>query len=119
MESITEHRPVPNPIVYGYLRLPICRPARRAALTAALAGDCDRHELVLACVFTDHDDDQKLTPAFAGLMDALGITGSYGVVLPSIVHLGAGRTARKRSVQIAETGRRLMLVRGNLDQAAG
>ena len=118
MESITEHRPVPNPIVYGYLRLPICRTARRAALTAALTGYCDRHELVLACVFTDHDD-QVLTPAFAGLMDALGIAGIYGVVLPSIVHLGAGRTARKRSVQIAETGRRLMLVRGSLDQAAG
>jgi hypothetical protein len=111
MERITEQRQLSGPIVYGYLRLPAHNPARRSALTRSLADYCDRHELVLAAVFTDLVDDQVMTAAFAGLMDALMTHGIYGVVLASRTHLGGRRTARERSSRITATGRRLMLLR--------
>ena len=64
MEPITEQREVPGPVVYGYLRLPSPNPARRAALAGALRGYCDKHELVLAGVFTDSGDEKAWTPGF-------------------------------------------------------
>ena len=112
MESITEHHLVSELIVYGYLRLPCPNSTRRAALTLALASYCDQHELTLSTVFADQADDKVLTPAFAGLMDALAVDGSYGVVLPSPAHMGGRETAQPRSERIAATGRRLMLLRG-------
>lgn len=57
MGPVTEQRPVPGPVVYGYLRMPGPNQTRRAALTRALRGYCDRHELTLGGVYTDSSDD--------------------------------------------------------------
>lgn len=110
MEPITEQRRVPGLVVYGYLRMTAPRPARRSALARALAGYCDQHELVLAAVFTDTADDRMRAPGFAGLLDAIAASASYGVVMPTRAHLGSGQAAEQRSAAIAGTGRRLMLV---------
>lgn len=118
MAPLTEWHPVPGPLVYGYLRLPACSRARRAALTRALLTYCGQHELLLGGVFTDEPlGGLVLSPGFAGLLDALRVDGSYGVVTPSATHLGSGVTGRARLRKIAETGRRLMLIRGVLAQA--
>ena len=112
MEPVTEQLDVGCPVVYGYLRISVPNSARRAALTTVLRGYCDRHELVLAGVFTDTCDDSA--PGFAGLIDAIRTTGGYGVVVPSPAHLGSGRYAAQRSAEITGSGRRLMLIRGAL-----
>ncbi|GAA0979145.1 hypothetical protein GCM10009555_043300 [Acrocarpospora macrocephala] len=109
---ITERHPIPGPLVYGYLRLPAPNPARRQALTWAVRAYCDQHELVLGAVFTDSLTPAVLSAAFAGLLDALAVEGSYGVVTPSTAHLGGRRLGQERTGLIAVTGRRLMLVRG-------
>ena len=101
---------VPGPVVYGYMRLPSSNPARRAALARTLRGYCDKHELVLAGVFTDSGDEKAWTPGFASLVDAILTDGSYGVVVPSLAHLGARQLATQRSAAITRTGRRLMLM---------
>ncbi|HEY2265363.1 MAG TPA: hypothetical protein VGI96_22255 [Streptosporangiaceae bacterium] len=112
MEPITEQRQVPGPVVYGYLLLTaVCR-ARRAALSGALAGYCEQHELTLGAVFTDIGDDALQAPGFTGLLDALATDSSYGMVIPARAHLGHGRAARSRLAVIGDTGRRLMVVRG-------
>jgi hypothetical protein len=114
MESITEQRQVPGPVVYGCLLLtPACR-ARRAALSRALAEYSEQHELMLAAVFTDTGDDTVRAPGFTGLLDALVTESSYGVVVPTRGHLGHGRAGGSRLSVIAGTGRRLMLIRGRL-----
>jgi len=88
------------------------------ALTRALVTYCTQHELLLGGVFTDEPFNRLvLAPGFAGLLDALAMEGSYGVVTPSAAHLGSGVTGRARIQKIAETGRRLMLVRGVLSPA--
>jgi hypothetical protein len=110
MEPITEHRQVPGPVVYGCHHMTAPSRGRRAALTRALAGYCDQHELVLAAVFTDSGGDSMPAPGFAGLLDAITATASYGVVMPTRSHLGTGQAAGQRSAAITGTGRRLMLV---------
>jgi hypothetical protein len=114
MEPVTEQRPVPGPVVYGYLRMPAPNQSRRAALVTALRGYCDRHELTLAGVYTDSSGDTCRAPGFTGLLDAIGATGGYGVVVPSPAHLGTGQLAARRCAAITGTGRRLILVRGVL-----
>jgi len=111
MEPITEQRQVPGPVVYGYLLLTAACRARRAALSRALAGYCEQHELTLTAVFTDTDDDTVQAPGFTGLLDVLTMEPSYGVVIPTRAHLGHGRAAGSRLAIIAGTGRRLMLIR--------
>lgn len=118
MAPLTEWRPVPGPLVYGYLRMAACSRARRMALTRALVTYCFQHELLLGGVFSDEPfGGPVLTPGFAGLLDVLTLEGSYGVVTPSAAHLGSGVTGRARIQKITETGHRLMLVRGTLAQA--
>jgi hypothetical protein len=119
MESLTECRPVPGPLVFGYLRLSASSRARRVALTCALATYCGPHELLLGGVFTDDSHSRAvLSPGFAGLLDALALKDCYAVVVPSAAHLGAGVTGRTRVHRITETGRRLILVRSALAPAA-
>lgn len=112
MGPITEQRQVPGPVVYGYLLLTAACRARRAALSRALAGYCEQHELALGAVFADTGDDTVQAPGFTGLLDALAAEPSYGVVIPTRAHLGHGRAAGSRLAVIAGTGRRLMLIRG-------
>ncbi|MFC7723200.1 hypothetical protein [Nonomuraea recticatena] len=69
-EPLTEQRPMPGPVVYGYLRLLRSAPARRHALRDALAEYCRQHELQLAGVFTDRGGGA----AFAGLLDVLSVS---------------------------------------------
>ena len=111
MGPITERRQVPGPVVYGYLLLTAACRARRAALSRALAGYCEQHELILAAVFTDTGDDTGQAPGFTGLLDVLTTEPSYGVVIPTRAHLGHGWAAGTRLAVIAGTGRRLMLIR--------
>jgi hypothetical protein len=111
MGPITEQRQVPGPVVYGYLLLTAAGWTRRAALSRAVAGYCEQHELTLAAVFTDTDDDTVQAPGFTGLLDVLTMEPSYGVVIPTRAHLGHGRAAGSRLATIAGTGRRLMLIR--------
>jgi hypothetical protein len=112
MGPITEQRPVPGPVVYGYLLLTAAYRARRTVLSRALAEYCEQHELTLAAVFTDVGDDTVQAPGFTGLLDVLATKPSYGVVIPTHAHLGHGRAAGSRLAVIASTGRRLMLIRG-------
>ena len=111
MGPITEQRQVPGPVVYGYLLLTAACRARRAALSRALAGYCEQHELTLAIVFTDTGDDTVQAPGFTGLLDVLTTEPSYGVVIPTRAHLGHGPAAGTRLAVITGTGRRLMLIR--------
>jgi hypothetical protein len=111
MGLITEQRQVPGPVVYGYLLLTAACRARRAALSRALAGYCEQHELTLAAVFTDTGDDTLQAPGFRRLLDVLTTEPGYGVVIPTRAHLGHGRAAGTRLAVIAGTGRRLMLIR--------
>jgi hypothetical protein len=104
MAPLTERRPVPGPLVYGYLRMAACSRARRVALTRALVAYCCQHELLLGGVFSDEPfSGVVLTPGFAGLLDALTLDGSYGVVTPSAAHLGPGVTGRARMQEITAT----------------
>lgn len=112
LESITEQRQVLGPVVYGYLLVPAPSRARRAALSRALAGYCEQHELTLSAVFTDTGDDSVRAPGFTGLLDALATETSYAVVMPARAHLGRGRAAGSRLAVLADTGRRLIILRG-------
>jgi hypothetical protein len=108
MEPLTQHRPVADPVVYGFLRLRREPAAREAALARSLAEYCRQHELGLSAVFTERSPHSA---AFTGLLDVLALPGSYGVVLPTASHLGAKPTAAHRRRQIDETGARLLLIR--------
>jgi hypothetical protein len=104
MEPVTEQRPVPGPVVYGYLRMPAPNQSRRAALVTALRGYCDRHELTLAGVYADSSGDTCWAPGFTGLLDAIGATGGYGVVVPSPAHLSTvGRRAVRGPERISQS----------------
>ena len=77
MESITEQRQVPGPVVYGYLLLtPACR-ARRAALSRALSEYSQQHELMLAAVFTDTGGDTVSGIVTVTVVPSTSSGGSY------------------------------------------
>lgn len=112
MDHVTEQRPVPGPIVYGYLWLGRTRPNRQEALRGALADYCVQHELALACVFTERHGHDGGSAAFTGLLDALAaVPGAYGVLLPARNHLGPAPTAVQREQQLVNIGARLLLIR--------
>lgn len=110
--DITEHRPCPYPLVYGYLRIFGTGASRRGALQNALHEYCAGHELAFGGLFTDDvPPTEPIAVGFADLMDVLADPGVYGVVMPAGNHLGRGSLATKRRSQIARTGRRLLLLR--------
>ncbi|MFE1957265.1 hypothetical protein [Streptomyces sp. NPDC059479] len=109
MESLTEHRGVAGPVVYGYLRLVRTSAARQEALAASLAEYCRQHELLLSGVFTERLASG--TVAFTGLLDVLVLPDTYGVVLPATSHLGPKTTAAERERRIEAAGARLLPVR--------
>ncbi|MCQ8769771.1 hypothetical protein [Streptomyces telluris] len=110
MEPLTEHRRVSGPVVYGFLRLVNVSTARQKALKDSLAGYCRQHELTLSGLFTERVTTVN-SAVFTGLMDALEMPGTYGVVLPSASHLGPRAIATARGKRIAATGARLLLAR--------
>ncbi|ARZ72592.1 hypothetical protein SMD11_7016 [Streptomyces albireticuli] len=110
MEPLTEHRSVSGPAVYGFLRLVNVPTVREKALEESLAEYCRQHELTLSGLFTERVAEAN-SAAFTGLIDALGVPGTYGIVLPSASHLGPKAIAAVRSKRIAATGARMLLVR--------
>ncbi|WP_326599037.1 hypothetical protein [Streptomyces sp. NBC_01803] len=111
METLTEHRSVADPVVYGYLRLVRVSTARQKALAASLAEYCRQHELLLSGVFTERSTT-AMAPAFTGLLDVLALPDTYGVVLPAASHLGPKVIAAGREQHIEAARARLLLVRG-------
>lgn len=109
--TLTERHPVPGPDVYGFLRLTWTRRARRRALSVVLDEYCRTHELKMAALFVEHAPDDFYSPAFVGLLDTLTLPNAYGVVIPSLGHLGPSRTAAERARIILGVGARLMQVR--------
>lgn len=117
VEPVTEQRDVPAPVVYGFLRLVGATAARHRALSEALSEYCRSHELHLGGVFSEHDGGLA-DAAFTGLLDALEVPGTYGVVLPSLSHLGPRAIAAERQHRITVLGGRLVLLRRPGSRAA-
>jgi hypothetical protein len=109
--TLTERHPVPRPDVYGFLRLTRTTRDRRRALSAVLDEYCRAHELKMAALFVEHAPGDFYSPAFVGLLDTLSLPDAYGVVIPSLGHLGPSRTAAERARIILGAGARLMQVR--------
>ncbi|WP_051816798.1 hypothetical protein [Kitasatospora sp. NRRL B-11411] len=99
--ELTEQRPVPAPAVVGLLRLTTRTAARQAALAEVLAEFCAQRELDLTEIATDVD-----------LAELTVRRGLYGIVLPSLAHLGAAPERVIRHRQLAEAGLQLLVVRG-------
>ncbi|KFG05946.1 hypothetical protein IQ61_27430 [Streptomyces scabiei] len=111
-EPITELRPVTGPRVFGYLRHITGSAARHTALADCLTEYCRSHELTLSGVFTDREPAVAIrAPAFVGLLDALELPDTYGVLVPALGHLGPRPVAAERKRQITATGVRLIVVR--------
>ncbi|MFI1105416.1 hypothetical protein [Streptomyces melanogenes] len=111
-EPITELRPVAFPQVFGYLCDPTDNPSGREALAICLTEYCTRHELALRGVFTDREWTATVhSRAFIGLLHAIELPGTYGVVVPAPSHLGPQRIATERRRRITATGARLIVVR--------
>ncbi|MFI6056012.1 hypothetical protein ACIBCO_38805 [Streptomyces violascens] len=109
--TLTESHPVPGLDVYGFLRLTRATRTRRRALSAVLDEYCRAHELRMAALFVEHATGDVYSPAFVGLLDTLTLPEAYGVVIPSLGHLGPSRTAAERTRIILGVGARLMQVR--------
>ncbi|WP_277438054.1 hypothetical protein [Streptomyces sp. SPB162] len=65
----------------------------------------------MAALFVEHAPDDFYSPAFVGLLNTLALADAYGVVVPSLVHLGPSRTASDRARIILGAGARLIQVR--------
>lgn len=111
MVTLTEHHPIPRPDVCGFLRLTRTTRGHRLALSAVLHDYCRTHELRMAALFVEHAPDDFYSPVFVGLLDTLALAETYGVVVPSLAHLGPRRTATDRARIILGAGARLMQVR--------
>ncbi|WP_282703110.1 hypothetical protein [Streptomyces sp. CC219B] len=119
-EPITERRPVTGPHVFGYLRHTTGGTIRHSALTDCLTEYCRLHELTLCGVFTDREPAvTRHSPAFVGLLDALGLPDTYGAVIPALGHLGPRPVAAERRRRITATGTRLITVRSTRPAAGG
>ncbi len=111
MVTLTERQPVPRPDVYGFMRLTRTAPSRRRGLSAVLDEYCRAHEFRMAALFVEHAPGDLYSPAFVGLLDTLALPDAYGVVVPSLRHLGPNRTAADRARIILGAGARLIQVR--------
>ncbi|MFG3440006.1 hypothetical protein ACGF0J_22385 [Nonomuraea sp. NPDC047897] len=111
--TLTEQHDVAGPVVYGYFRLPRYAPDRQAALTVTIADYCHRHELDLCGIFMGREDAANDDLSFTGLLDVVTLSGAYGVVLPTIQHLGSRQVAARRRRQVRDAGARLLVVRAS------
>jgi hypothetical protein len=109
--TLTERHCVRRPDVYGFLRVTRATRARRRALSVVLDDYCRAHELRMAALFVELAPDVFYSSAFVGLLDTLALPDAYGVVIPSLGHLGPSRTAADRARMILGAGARLMQVR--------
>ncbi|MEV4871506.1 hypothetical protein [Streptomyces syringium] len=86
--------------------------ARQDALVGSMAEYCRSHELQLSGVFTDRDAAVgAASAAFTGLLDVLALPDVYGVIAPTMSHLGPKTIAGERGRRIEAAGSRLLLVR--------
>nr|BEK65735.1 hypothetical protein KPHV_29620 [Kitasatospora purpeofusca] len=108
--NLTEQLPVAPPPVAGLLRLPAATQARFGALSAVLTEFCARRELHLTKVLTEDSgtDPERVIPDLIAAHPNL-----YGIVLPSLTHLGAGHWRRDRRQQLTEAGIQVLVVRGS------
>lgn len=100
--------------VYGYLRLPTGAHDRATRLRAELQSFADRHGFLLATTFTDWGvpHDEMVRPGFAGLLGALQLATTHGVVIPAWHYLSADPDEiRELTARIAKTGCRCFIVR--------
>jgi hypothetical protein len=112
ISNIAEQRPGNYPVVYGYLRLASRSIARRKALVSALVCYCREHELSLGGLFTDYlPPAEDMTIGFTGVLDVLAMADTYGVVVPTVTHLGRGEAGLQRKQKIARTGSQLLIMR--------
>ncbi|MFI5534138.1 hypothetical protein ACIA8O_36940 [Kitasatospora sp. NPDC051853] len=106
--DLTEQHLVPVPSVVGLLRAAVLTEAKRGVLADVLTDYCESRELALTTVVIEQaNDDPRKT--VTRIIDAH--PGLYGIVLPSIAHLGAAAVARARRRQLEANGTRLLIVR--------
>lgn len=108
---LTEARLAEGFVVYGFLRLTCLTERRHTALMTVIEAYCRQHDLILGGVFSERPCERIRTPAFVGLLDALQMDGTHGVVIPSPPHLGPKRIATLRTEQIKSLGAHLLPVR--------
>jgi hypothetical protein len=103
---------VQGPTVVGYLRAATAGAPRRAALSRVLSDYCNRHELTLGTVLIEAEGRPgNGDPAFRAIVSSLASAGVYGVVMPSMVHLGPKPIAGLRRQLLTASGVRLLLAR--------
>jgi hypothetical protein len=103
----------PRPVVYGYCKVAKGDAVRAAFLKEDLRVFCRSKGFMLSTVFTDFgvDDISVVRPGFSSLLDVCQLVGSYGVVVPSRMHLsGHEATLDLLTRQIRRTGARLVAV---------
>jgi resolvase-like protein len=102
---------LPPKVVYGYIRVIVGDEVRAAILKADLLVFCRSNGFMLSTVFTDFgvDDTAIARPGFSSLLDVCQLVGSYGVVVPSRMHLSAfAPTLEVLTLQIKRTGAKLV-----------
>jgi hypothetical protein len=112
----TEAEPTDKPppkVVYGYCKVAEGDTVRAAILKEDLQVFCHSNGFMLSTVFTDWgvDDTAVVRPGFSSLLDVCQLVGSYGVVVPSRMHLSAHEpTLEMLTRQIRRTGVKLVAV---------
>jgi hypothetical protein len=86
---------------------------RATILKDDLLAFCRRNGFMLSTVFADFgvDDTAIGRPGFASLLDVCQLVGSYGVVVPTRMHLSSyAPTLEILTLQIKRTGTKLVVV---------
>jgi hypothetical protein len=100
-------------VVYGYIRVVVGDDVHAIILKADLLVFCRANGFILSTVFTDFgiDDTAIARPGFSSLLDVCQLVGSYGVVVPSRMHLSTfAPTLDVLTLQIKRTGTKLIAV---------
>jgi hypothetical protein len=100
-------------VVYGYIRVAAGDEVRATILKTDLLMFFRANGFMLSTVFTDFgaDDTAVMRPGFAALLDVCQLMGSYGVVVPSHLHLSPDEpTLEVLRRQLKRTGVKLLAV---------
>jgi hypothetical protein len=106
---------------FGYVRSEDPADDQIPALRAEIAAFCRAEDLRLVTIFCDRGSDgsELARPGFAGLLDALAVTGDARLVTPDLNHLSPYEAIREALLrQIRRTRARLLITRevnGKLD----